>query len=357
VALRHWDGFTAYSELADLDHLYTREGLNTNIAVLPNGGPQELGSVRLGGANLTSAGFYRTITSSSTIVMGWWMRWDAFNTSAGNVYDEIMEIGAGASAQLSMRLYSDGSLRVYQSSTLLFDSLDTDFSPDGATIHYLITGIEYRIEMRAVISATVGELEIRVNDVLWCLFTAANTGSSNITRVTFHTGSSGAGANLEVSEVYVFDGTGTFNTTFLTSWRAQLLRPTSDDSVAFTRNTGAANFETVDDVIQDSDSTHNASTANAQIDRFATTGTLGGPTTMRVQAINVVNIARRESAAQNMRNKIRHGGVDGNGASFALPSAEDFRPVIQSFETNPSTSAQWTKTEAQAATFGYESLA
>jgi hypothetical protein len=357
MALRHWDGFTAYNELADLDHLYVREGSTTNIAIVPNGGPQELGGVRLGGSNLLSAGFYRTITSSTTVILGFWYRWDSFDTSAGDLYDRIMYLGASATEVISLRQYSDGSLRVYRSgSTLLFDSAVASYSPDGLTTNYIVPEDENRVEIRVFSSATVGTLEVRVNGKVWTAQVNINTGGSSITRIYFQTGSTGAGAEYEISEVYAFDDTGTFNNSFLYPWRAVLFRPTSDDSVAFTRNTGAANYETVDDEPHDADGSHNASTANGQVDRFASTGTISGLTS-KIAAANVVSIARRESASQNIRSKIRHGGIDGNGSSFALPSAEDYRPVIQSFETNPSTSAQWTVTEIQDATFGYESMA
>lgn len=115
------------------------------------------------------------------------------------------------------------------------------------------------------------------------------------------------------------------------------------------------NYEMVDEVIHDADSTRNTSSGNGQIDRFGTTDVLTG-TIARVQAVNVVNMARRDAASQNFRNKIRHSASDSNGATVALV-VEDYRPVIQSFETNPSTSAQWTAAEVQAATFGYESMA
>jgi hypothetical protein len=328
------------------------------MAVLPDGGPIELGSVLLGGTNLLAASFYRAITSSSTVIVGFWYKWHSFDVSGGNLYDEIMSLRATTSDVVVLRQYQDGSLRVYyqNATTILHDSADLSYSLDGVTTNYLGQGGEYRIELRVLVSATVGEMELRVNDVVWGKKFAINTGSSNINRVYFQTGDSGSGAEVEISDLYVFDGTGTFNNTFLGNWKTLILRPTSDDSVAFTRNTGAANFETVDDLINDADGTHNASTANAQVDRFATTGTITGPIAM-VSAVNVVNIARRETAAQNIRNKIRHGGVDGNGATYALPGAEDFGPVVQSFDTNPSTSAQWTATEVQAATFGYESMA
>jgi hypothetical protein len=267
-----------------------------------------------------------------------------------------MSLRAGASEILTLRIHQDGSLRVYESGfTLIFDSADPQYSLNGLDTHYLVPDVEYRIELRAVISATVGELEIRVNSLPWCRLTGINTGASNITRVYFHTGYDGSGAEFDVSEIYVFDGTGAFNKDFLGIWKAQLLRPTSDSAAAFTRLSGAANYEMVDDVVSDADATRNSSTGNAQTDRFATTGTLSG-TIVRVQAVNVVNMARRDASSQNFRNKIRHSASDANGADVALV-AEDYRPVIQSFETNPSTSAQWTKAEVEASSFGYESRA
>lgn len=235
MALRHWDGFTAYSELADLDHLYVREGFSSNLAVLPDGGPQELGGVRVGGVNLSAASFYRTITSSSTVLLGTWLKWNSFDISGGDLYDTIITLRASSTVIIGVRLYTDGSIRIYQgTSTLLFDSNVEAYSPSGSARNYLALGSECRVELKALISATVGTLELRVNGAPWCALTAQNTGASNITRVYVETGNNGAGANFEVGEIFVFDGTGTFNTNFLGTWKCQILRPTSDSVVGFT---------------------------------------------------------------------------------------------------------------------------
>jgi hypothetical protein len=356
MALRHWDGFSAYNELVELDQLYVREGSSVNIAVLPNGGPSNLGAVRIGGVNLSNAGFYRTITSSSTVIFGQHFNWLAYNSSAATS-DMIFKLAAGGSEQVSVWIYSDGRLWVRNSSFQeVFDSSDPTHSPDGLTVNYLTPGNEYRIAIRCVISATVGELEIWVNEKRWCNRIGLDTGSSSITRVHWGTAYSGSGASYEISEIYVFDGTGTFNNAILISWKAQLLLPTSDDVAAFTRLSGAANYEMVDDATpHDADATRNSSTGNAQIDRFATTNTLVGSNS-QIHAANVINIAHRDSGAQNFRNTIKHSASIANGADAALGEG-DYRPVIQVFETNPSTSAQWTKAQIEAATFGYESRA
>lgn len=359
MALRHWDGFTAYSELADLDHLYVRggTGLSTNLTVLPNGGPLLLGAVRVGGVNLSDTSFYRAFTASTTVIGGFWFNYVDFNVAGGFVYDEIFEFNSSGGGAVKIRLHQDGTVKVY-GSTLIFDSSNPANSPDGITPHYLYPGFKYRIELKMFCSTSVGTLELHVDGVVWCKLSNVYTVStSTVNRAMFYTGINGSGAIYEVSELYIFDSTGTFNIDFLDNWKAQILKPTSDDVAAFTRLSGAANYEMVDDVSpHDADATRNSSTGNAQIDRFATTDTIIG-NTVKVAAVNVVNMVHRDTGAtQNFRNTIKHSASIADGANVALV-VEDYRPVIQSFENNPSMSAQWTKAEVEAAKFGYESRA
>ena len=355
MALRHWDGFSAYRASSDLDALYVREGAAANLSVVVGGGPSGLGAVRLGEAGTMWAGFYRTITSSSEIIVGFWFNYLGWD---GGTYgsDSIFKANYGATDAMEVRLFADGTLKVFYSGySEIFSSADPAQMIDGMP-RFLEVGREYRIELRLNPSSTVGKVELHVDGVVWCNLTGISINGYSITRLIFQTGETGEGASFEVSEIYCFDPTTGINTDFLTTWKAQILRPTSDDgSPGFTNGAATYNYENVDDAPDhDADGTINYSTANAQIDLFATTGTLDGGT-VRPIAANVVNIARHEGTAQKLRNVCKHSATSSNGADVALTA--DFLPLIQSFETCPSTSTAWTKAQIEAAKFGYESRA
>ena len=111
------DGFTAYEFIADLDSIYTREGLDANLRIVQAGGPNENGSIRLGGVDQTEAGFYRDLgVSITTGYIGFWLKFNDFNTADG-LDDMIMYLASTTTARMSLRLSDDGSLQIRRTTT------------------------------------------------------------------------------------------------------------------------------------------------------------------------------------------------------------------------------------------------
>lgn len=358
MALRHWDGFTGYSVVGDLsaNGLYTVADTTGNLSIVANGGSAGQGALRFGAASNSPASIYKTITSSSHAMVGFWIDYTDFSQYSDG-YDAILKLSNGAYTEIAeLILYNTGELAIRTGGyTLEFRSSLSADSPNGAEVNYLSLG-SHRVELSVKISTTVGELLLVVDGKIWCQKTLLNTGSSNCDRVYFQTADYGSGAKFDIDTVYVFDGTGTYNNTLLNDWKCEILRPDADDGTpGFTKLSGAANYEMVDDVTHDADATHNYSTGNAQVDLFTTSDTLSG-LICRVAAVNVCCVARRDDTAQNFRTKIVSGASTSDGANVALVNP-DWVPVIQTFASNPATAAQWVQSEVEAAKFGYESRA
>jgi hypothetical protein len=351
------DGFTAYSFLSDLDNLYTREGLDNNLRFNQTGGQSEQGSVRLGGVDQSEAGFYRDLGTSITIgYIGFWFRFNDFDTADG-LDDMIMKLSATTTARMSLRLSDDGSLQIRRSTngTEHFDSSDVNETADGQQ-HFLFRGTEYKIELKIEGVNTVGSLELRVNDEVWGILDNKDfDGTYN--RIYFKTGEVGEGADYEISDLYIMDDQGTIkeNKGFLGStWKIELIRPDAESAtIGFTPESGVDNSAMVDDTPRNNqDADWNDSTADAQVDRFTSTGVLDGTL---VHNVSLMNVARHTGTAQNFRGVIFEGATVGNGTDEALTA--NFEVFMEDFETNPDTSALWTDTEVEAAEFGYESRA
>ncbi len=351
------DGFTAYVFLSDLDNLYTREGDQANLRIVEDGGPNELGSIRLGGVNRNSAGFYRDFGATITTgFIGFWFKFNAFDTAEG-VDDMIMYLASTTTARVSMRISSDGSIQLRSSttSTELFDSSDPLETADGE-LHFLFKGTEYKIELRVIGINNTGTLELRVNDEVWGLIDPADT-NGTYNRIYFKTGAVGEGADFEISQLYVLDDQGTIdeNTDFLgSSWQLEVIRPTAETAqIDFTPESGVDNSAMVDDAPRNNaDADWNDSTGDAQVDRFDSSTAISGA---RIHNINVINVARHTGSAQNFRAVVFEGATSGNGGDEALTAS--FQVFMEPFETNPDTSLPWTDTEVDAAEFGYESRA
>ncbi len=359
MAVRHWDGFTAYTVVADLDHLYTRAGggASTNIAIVPGGGPSAQGAVRFGGVNALPAYIYRPFTAAATIFTGFKLRCLEWNSSAADLIDHFIAFGDTGSVEMSLVLNSDYSLSIYSGgSDELFRSSITSQTYDGQA-HYLTPGVDYVVEFGFVIGDD-GSFELIVNGEVWANASADTYNFSadcNRISVGVAAGLTGGGAHFEISELYVLDDTGTSANAFLGSWEAQILRPDADSAASdFAPSTGSDNYAMVDEGQHDQDGTYNSSATTNHIDRFTTGDSIVGDVA-KVIAANVVVIARHDGTSTNMRTKLRHSGSDQNGSSVAA-NAEDYRPRITLSTVNPSTSAMWTPAEIEAAEFGYEEL-
>jgi hypothetical protein len=351
------DGFTAYELLSDLDSLYTREGVSSNLRLVQAGGPNENGSIRLGGVNRSEAGFYRDLgTAITTGFIGFWFRFNAFDPT-DDLDDMIMYLASTTTARASMRISEDGSIQIRRSTTGTehFDSSDITDTADGQQ-HFLFRGTEYKIELKIVGVNTSGALELRVNDEVWGLLDSKDfDGTYN--RIYFKTGQTGSGADFEICDLYVMDDQGTIgeNARFLGStWKIELIRPDAEAAgIAFTPESGVDNSAMVDDAPRNNQDTDwNDSTGDAQVDRFTSTDALDGGL---VHSVSLLNVARHLGAAQNFRAVIFEGATAGNGADEAL--AETFAVFMEDFEINPDTSLPWTVTEIEASEFGYESRA
>lgn len=351
------DGFTAYEFLSDFDQLYTREGVSNNLRLVQDGGPSENGSVRLGGVDQSNSGFYRDLGTSITIgYIGFWFKFNDFDTTDG-LDDMIFKLSATTTVRMSMRLSDDGSLQIRRSTTGTehFDSSDITDTIDGLQ-HFLFRGTEYKIELKIEGVNNTGSLELRVNDEVWGLLDSKDF-DGTYDRISFQTGSTGEGADFEISDLYVFDDQGSIkdNKTFLGStWAIEILRPDAETAqIDFTPESGVDNSAMVDDAPRNNaDADWNDSTGDAQIDRLTSTDVLAGG---QVHNVSVINVARHTGSAQNFRAVIFEGATSGNGADETL--AETFQVFMEDYETNPDTTDPWTVTEIEAAEFGYESRA
>lgn len=414
MALRHFDGFTAYTVAGDLaaSGLYVVSDPSNNLSIVPNGGSNGQGALRVGAASRSPASLYKTITSSSHVIAGFHLEFTGFDTLGGDLYDTIFRLSYSEYTHLcELVLWHTGELSIrVDGSDEIYRSSQARYSPSGTEVNYLTAG-PHRVEIRFLSSFTSGEVELVVDGKIWTRITdILNLSGNSISRLYIMTGTYGSGAKYDISSLYVFDDTGNYNNTFLNDWTTQVLRPAGDDGTpqfsiatsptiliapttitpqagtlgvngnapqvaelgvearapdtavvslagyAPTVTMSSRNWQAVDDAIpHDADATHTYSTGNAQIDRFSTTDTLEG-LICRVQAVNVCCVARRDDTAQNFRTKITYGASTTDGANVALNNPE-WRPVIQSYAANPSTGTQWLDSEVEAAKFGYESRA
>ena len=217
------------------------------------------------------------------------------------------------------------------------------------------------IEWSAIISTTIGEYEVRVNEV-------QDAGATDLagTANTANTGVDGAdqyhwdwpdtsGAPL-VDDWYINNDQGGVNDGF---WGDTLIKPlrvtANGNQNDWTRNSGAANYEMVDDVAVSDGSNTIESDTNGQIDLFelSNLGTVTG-TILSVQV--EISSAMTTSGSRVLRPRLRDTTAtpgEAAGTNFTVNDTS-FETFTEVFDINPVRSLAWTESEINGLEIGPE---
>ncbi len=216
----------------------------------------------------------------------------------------------------------------------------------GKSSDYVMQNSRYHyIELKVVISDTVGEVVVRVDETVVLNLTSQDTrnGTAYIDRVSFHSISSEW--DCHVDDIYIDDAG------FLGNCHIKTFFPDSDgNSADFTRSTGSNDYECVDEQGSNEDTDYIYSdTLNHKSIFGITTGALG-----TVKGIQLNNHCRIDQAGtRKITPIIRSNSTDYSGTEgAALPS--DYIYEHEIFETDPDDSNPWTQTKLEAAEFGLE---
>jgi hypothetical protein len=154
----------------------------------------------------------------------------------------------------------------------------------------------------------------------------------------------------EMDDMYLISGT----TTPLGECRILAVKPSGAGAASgFTPNGEATNWECVDEVFQDFDTTHNSGSGSGTRDSFPVTALSSqinsGST---VHAVKVRCMASA-SAAEQIRPYLLISGTRYYGTAFSPPSSS-YAYTEYIWETNPDTAGAWTVAAIDALEIGYE---
>lgn len=351
MAILWMDGFDTYTATADLGQRYVA-GASCTLQTT---------SGRFGGGSVASNSTISTAVSnlsvnithsgSSAIVAG---GTTYFTSSASSSYPIFGFYNSLAGTPINeVSLYWDlgtGALKLYRGASTGGTLLAT------STATYL-AGVWHHIEMKATIADAGGAVEVRVNGVSSIISFSGDTristtGTAGIDRIYFGTWNIGSlSANGGWDDIYILDTSGSVANDFLGDCRVNTLAPTSDAAVQFTRSTGASNYLTVDEGRYNSDTDYVESSTVGHIDRYGYADLAAAVAT--VYGVQPITWCRKTDATtRTMRNKLVSGATTSNGSNFALTTS--YQPMVSTYTLDPNTSAQWTVSNANAATAGFE---
>lgn len=223
----------------------------------------------------------------------------------------------------------------------------------GATLLGITSGARIRedawywVEVKVKCNDTTGTVEIRVGGAPVLTLTGIDTKAGS------HTLHNSVALLLEdhrVDDLYIADTTGSLNNDFLGGCAVVHLFPTGDAGTnQWTLSAGSDHYALVDEVVQDADTTYVSSATTGQTDMW-TYGDLSGVDS--VLGLNVFTVCRNtDNTALSLKSVIDSTGDTVESTALAVWNVE-YATIYQISETDPDTSAAWTDTAVNAASFG-----
>lgn len=337
MAVIWMDGFDTYTATTEVAARYA--GTTSSVTLSATGsrfaGPCYFPNTAGLTVNITHSGSAATIVGGTALPAGTTNPiLQFFNTTASVVTPELTLINDTG----TVKLYRGSS-----SGTLLATAAGN-----------YTTGVWRHYEVKATVADAGGTVEVRIDGVVALTFTGdtrqSTTGTAGVDRIVFWGSSSSLGA---WDDIYILDTSGSVANDFLGDVRVNTLAPTSDAAVQFTRSTGASNYLCVDETKMNSDTDYVESATVGHIDRYGYTDLAASVAT--VYAVQPTTWCRKTDAtARTMRNKVVSGATTSNGSSFTLTTT--YQAMATPLTLDPNTSAQWTVSNANAATAGFEVL-
>lgn len=261
---------------------------------------------------------------------------------------DIIYFGDSGADQCGVFLNADKTLSFRRGTTVL-----------GTSTFALPTGGYSYLECKVVIDNTAGTFEIRVDGSNKLSATGQDTqATANATaneifihgRTAINTGP-GTGL-IRIDDLFINDGAGSVNNGFLGDSRVDSYAPNGNgNSSQHTGSDGNSvdNYLLVDEAAPNDDTDYVESTTVGNKDTYAFTDMTHTPAT--IHGVQLCMAAKKDDAgAKSIAGVTRSGGTDFDGATVAISTSYQY--VLQMRETDPNTSAAWTKTNLNAAEFG-----
>jgi len=266
--------------------------------------------------------------------------------SLQNINDRLVSLSILSTGQLRVRA---GNASEFATGTLL-----------GTTAGGVIgaTNVWYYVEIQVVVSSTVGSVNVQVNGANVLSLTNVNTdplGDGSILNyqlgVLFDQVLSAVNVGFTICDHYVANASGSQNTGFLGDTRVACVFPTGEGTNdQFSPNGAGSNWQCVDDnPEQDGDTTYVSSSTVSNIDEYthgatpANTGTIYG--------VQLCAVARKDTAGtRSHQNFIQSASASAAGAAY--PLSLSYAWYLDVVESDPNTSAAWTKAGLDAAQLG-----
>jgi hypothetical protein len=249
------------------------------------------------------------------------------------------------------------TIRLQATSNYAFNVTDNSGTVLAATTNNAFTfNTWYHIELQVFCHTTNGTVELRINGSTVASATDVNTAtvSAILTYSALIISSPGNVLYTPlIDDVYICDGSGSTNNTFLGVCKVVTLRPTSDAAPNNgTPSTGNDHYALLDEVKPDYSTSYISLTGNGDQEMFGYENLVS---TSPVKGICLTTLAATAGAQDTkLKSVMKSGNSSTSFTSKPILGSGYYTAVQHISETNPATSALWTASEVDAGTFGCE---
>jgi hypothetical protein len=277
------------------------------------------------------------LTTDSTLIFGGALKLPSIPVSTRF---DLFFFFSSVTEGMQVRIETDGTLSVYNGNTLLSTSLQ-QMTVD--TWHYL--------EFKVVTHDSAGSYELRVDGSTWTSGTGVDTQPAALAYHTAVRLTTPFAVQASWDDIYILDGTGSMND-FLGNRAVMAIRPdgAGDDS-DWTPSAGS-NYQNVDEVELDEDTTHNETSTSTDQDLFTYDDVSG------VSSIDgvMVNTETRVTTGSMELQVVCKSGTTTDIESAGTITSQTYISKQRILEEDPDASAVWTPTTLNAAQFGVKAI-
>jgi hypothetical protein len=331
MSLLFFDGFDGYDAPSDLANYGGWSSIiNSAISSTVRTGSGKSYQVTQSGENRAVYTF-NTAQSGKTLYVGFAFRTP---TIASGLLFSLLDSSSGR--QLCFCMNSTGKLELRQGDT-------SSVLATGTTILGLNTW--YYIEIKMLVANSGGIFDCVLNGTSEVTYSGDTQyqSTNNVAKLSF---SSTATVDWLLDDMYVLNSDGSLNNTYLGEVLINRLAQTGDSSVAFTRNTGATNYEAIDDMLgaTDDTTTYVYATVAGTKDEYTLSNTVSANT---IYGVKVNTRAQKDDVnPKSFKHGIKTGATQ-QDVTHSLGIG--YANYVDIFETSDGGTTLWTPTTLDAA--------
>ena len=237
---------------------------------------------------------------------------------------------------------------------LIISKTPTGTTPIATTTNVLTVGVRYHIEFKITVHNTAGAYELRVNgsSVGWFpATTGVNTRQSlnnYANKIRHRTTGQGTGGDLSIDDLYVLDTSGSRLNDFLGDCKINTSFPNSNGSTIQWTPTAGNNYEITDNN-PPVDASYVSDATAGHRDLYDFTDISSGNIHA---AILLHRAAKSDAGTKSIQPVCKSGATTNVGTAQGLSTTFLWYP--KTYENDPNTSAQWTRTNLNSAEFGQD---